>query len=253
MEDTKKELETISPTEKALQEEPSTSEADTIEAKPPVEAEPPVEAQPPVKAQPPTEEEAPKTDAEQSPADVDKMLKAIYDQGKKIIITEALAPNLTTKQNTLINELLTFKKKIEEEQNTILKENDQVESQLENLKKNNGLRIDLSDKAKTEFSIHLAQYKASIGIILQEIDQQVAYCKHLLSLKPESLLAVDQNAPNDFPGYVSYRIRGTKQFMKNLKKNLTVKHSQFSFRFEQQKKHLEYIEQVVQAHKHKSH
>ena len=143
---------------------------------------------------------------------------------------------LVDKCNEAITALEKLREKMSERRQSIIKQRDYLESQLKELS-NSKVNVKINLDEKKAFENDCNQYLQTLQNIVGEIDGKITSREKVIETK----LPEKEEEVISLLIFIHQSSIGTKKFIKKMEKYIAVVHSRFSFRFEIQQKHLNYM------------
>ena len=138
-----------------------------------------------------------------------------------------------------IQQLKALKQEMIDKEKEIKEQSEDLELRLKKLTAGTQ-KIKINPKEKAAFEADCAHYQRALENVIQGIQSRIEGWEKFLSSQETKkgnvqLLAI----------YVHHNAQQTKKFIKKTRKDLSVIHSRFSYRFEIQKNHLSSLEHLV--------
>ena len=109
------------------------------------------------------------------------------------------------------------------------------------------VRIDKAEFERSEKSAH--SYTQLLDGIINELSGEIAYYNVFISddAPPIEKIPVPIQAPDKIEDYLELQMNGVKRYLKNVKRDIAISFSRYTFGFDEQLKHLTYVESYIKS------
>lgn len=189
----------------------------------------------------------PKTDEEKK-AEREAFLARLEQEGKKLLTMEsALAEPLRVKIIEALTALHGLHEEVIEKKNLALEKSELIKTKVNELIKAGTVKVDQEEYERSEQSI--AQYTASLDMLIQEIEHEASQLLYFLSDDANSKVIVEKSDSDNVLELIEKKIKFVKKYVKDITRDLNVSFSRYCFGFDNQLKKILYIQSYLKQNK----
>jgi len=170
-------------------------------------------------------------------------------ENRKEIIVTALPDQTREKLKEVLDALNALQQEVMFKQAQAIEKNQQIKTRVKVLVESGKVQIDQEEFTRSEASV--VRYAEVLYKIIFEVERERGFVDMLLSKEPGTTFQAWKRDSDNFEEYVKGRIKLIKQYVKTVKKNVSVSFSRYCFGFDAQEQRIGYIESLVRNAQHK--
>lgn len=174
---------------------------------------------------------------------IDAAIAEFERENRKEILTTALAPATTAKLKEAYDLLLALQQEVIQKQAQSIEKNKQIKVRVQLLTETGKVQIDQDEFSRSEASV--MRYAEVLNQIILEVERERSFVEQLLSKEAGSPVKVWKKDSDNFEEFVLARVKFIKQYIKTVKKNVSVSFSRYCFGFNAQDQRISYIESLL--------
>ncbi len=171
-----------------------------------------------------------------------EMVKQLAEIGKKIIIAAPLQMQQRAKVDEALALLEELKKEVIAKKEEALGKSAVIKARVDDLVTSGKVQINRDEYAKSEESVQ--QYAGLLDNIVTEISNEEARLTEFLNPAIEFTVVAFYES-DDFVACVEEKVNIVRKYVRNIKKDLNVSFSRYSFGFEAQMKRILHVESYI--------
>lgn len=155
-------------------------------------------------------------------------------------------PPMNSQSSLLLEECQTrlaqLKNHILDVQKEVQSQNEEITQRLKAIEESKILKIAVDYTSSNESIKH---YVSLLQEIMGEIDKEASIIEEYRSLHEETFLALEEGSFKDFDSFVREKVNDVKRQIKRIEKDVHVSFSRYKFSYDNHRKRLDYLENVV--------
>ena len=177
----------------------------------------------------------------------EKKIEEIDPKTQKYLYIKPVAQDFKIRLKKTIEELVSIRLDIFNKKVEIVTKQTLIKEKVTLLSESKKVRIDKAEFDRSEKSAH--SYTHLLDGIINELSGEIAYYNVFLSdeAPPLDKIAVPLQAPDKIEDYLELQMNGVKRYLKNVKRDITISFSRYTFGFDEQLKHLTYVESYIKS------
>ena len=166
---------------------------------------------------------------------------------QKYILLTPITPEFKSKLTHSIQALLQLRQDILAKKDLLTNKRHQIKEKITSLSETKKVRLDKNEFEKTEKSAN--DFIKLLDSIINELNNEIGYYYIFASDEkpPFEKIVAPINAPDKLEDYLAAQINGIKQYLKNVKRDISVSFSRYSFGCDEQIKHLSFVESYIKS------
>jgi hypothetical protein len=147
----------------------------------------------------------------------------------------------------ILEELVLMRLDIFNKKVAIVTKQEVIKEKITLLSESKKVRIDKKEFERSEKSAH--SYTQLLDGIINELSGEIAYYNVFASdeIPPIDKIAVPLQAPDKIEDYLAVQMNGVKRYLKNVKRDIAISFSRYTFGFDEQLKHLTFVESYIKS------
>lgn len=180
-------------------------------------------------------------------SDVEKKIEEIDPKTQKYLYIKPVEQNFKVKLKKTIDDLVAIRLDIFNKKVEIVTKQNLIKEKITFLSESKKVRIDKAEIERSEKSAH--SYTQLLDGIINELSGEIAYYNVFLSDEkpPVDKIVVPLQAPDKIEDYLELQMNGVKRYLKNVKRDIAISFSRYTFGFDEQLKHLTYVESFIKS------
>ncbi|MFH1254716.1 MAG: hypothetical protein V1646_04785 [bacterium] len=178
---------------------------------------------------------------------VEKKPEEIDPKTQKYLYIKPVVQDFKIRLKKTIDELVSIRLDIFNKKVEIVTKQNLIKEKITLLSESKKVRIDKAEFERSEKSAH--SYTHLLDGIINELSGEIAYYNVFLSdeIPPLDKIPVPLQAPDKIEDYLELQMNGVKRYLKNVKRDITISFSRYTFGFDEQLKHLTYVESYIKS------
>lgn len=147
----------------------------------------------------------------------------------------------------VVEELVTVRLDIFNKKVEIVTKREIIKEKIKFLDESKQVRIDKAEFEKTEKSTQ--DYIRLLDGIIHELSGEIGYYNVFISDEkpPVDKVVVPLKSPDKIEDYLELQMNGIRRYLKTVKRDITISFSRYTFGFDEQLKHLTFVESYVKS------
>ncbi len=178
---------------------------------------------------------------------VEKKIEELDSKTQKYLYIKPVPQDFKIKLKKVVEELALMRLDIFNKKVEIITKQKLIKEKITFLSESKKVRI---DKAEFERSEKSAQsYTHLLDGIINELSGEIAYYNVFVSdeAPPMDKVVVPLQAPDKIEDYLELQMNGVKRYLKNVKRDIAISFSRYTFGFDEQLKHLTIVEAYIKS------
>lgn len=180
-------------------------------------------------------------------SNVEKKIEEIDPKTQKYLYIKPVAQDFKIRLKKTIDELVSIRLDIFNKKVEIVTKQTLIKEKITLLSESKKVRIDKAEFERSEKSAH--SYTQLLDGIINELSGEIAYYNVFISddAPPIDKIPVPIQAPDKIEDYLELQMNGVKRYLKNVKRDIAISFSRYTFGFDEQLKHLTYVESYIKS------
>ena len=180
-------------------------------------------------------------------SNVEKKIEEIDPKTQKYLYIKPVAQDFKIRLKKTIDELVSIRLDIFNKKVEIVTKQTLIKEKITLLSESKKVRIDKAEFERSEKSAH--SYTQLLDGIINELSGEIAYYNVFISddAPPIEKIPVPIQAPDKIEDYLELQMNGVKRYLKNVKRDIAISFSRYTFGFDEQLKHLTYVESYIKS------
>lgn len=177
----------------------------------------------------------------------EQKIEEIDPKTQKYLYIKPVTQDFKVRLKKIIEDLVSMRLDIFNKKVEIITKHELIREKITFLDASKKVRI---DKAEFERSEKSAQnYTQLLDGIINELSGEIAYYNVFVSddAPPIDKIPVPLQAPDKIEDYLALQMNGVKRYLKNVKRDIAISFSRYSFGFDEQLKHLVLVESYIKS------
>jgi len=177
----------------------------------------------------------------------EKKIEEIDPKTQKYLYIKPVGQDFKIRLKKIIEELVLMRLDIFNKKVEIVTKQTVIKEKITLLAESKKVRIDKAEFERSEKSAH--SYTKLLDGIINELSGEIAYYNVFVSddAPPIDKIPVPLQAPDRIEDYLEVQMNGIKRYLKNVKRDIAISFSRYTYGFDEQLKHLTYVESYIKS------
>jgi hypothetical protein len=178
---------------------------------------------------------------------IEKKIEEIDPKTQKYLYIKPVGQDFKIRLKKIIEELVLMRLDIFNKKVEIVTKQTVIKEKIAILAESKKVRIDKAEFERSEKSAH--SYTHLLDGIINELSGEIAYYNVFVSddAPPIDKIPVPLQAPDRIEDYLEVQMNGIKRYLKNVKRDIAISFSRYTYGFDEQLKHLTYVESYIKS------